>query len=62
MQAGVVRRQVSTGQSFLIGFSREMLSLDFHDGEILFTTQLGRLVVKARFTLKDMLYHDRLAV
>ncbi len=62
VQAGVVRRQVSTGQSFLIGFSREMLSLDFHDGEILFTTQLGRLVVKARFTLKDMLYHDRLAV
>jgi hypothetical protein len=62
VQAGVVARQVASGQSFLIGFSKEMLSLDFRDGEVLFTTQMGRLVVKARFLPKEMLYHDGLAV
>jgi hypothetical protein len=62
VQAGVVARQVASGQSFLIGFSREMLSLDLRDSEVLFTTQLGRLVVKARFLPRDMLYHDGLAV
>ena len=62
VQAGMVTRQVGTGQSFLIGFSREMLPLDFRDGEVLFTTQIVRLVLKARFQLKEMLYHDGLAV
>ncbi len=62
VQAGVVARQIGTGSSFLFGFSREMLPLDTHDTEILFTTQLGRLVVKAHFLPKEMLYHGELAV
>jgi hypothetical protein len=61
VQAGVVARQIGTGTSFLFGFSREMLPLDTRDTEILFTTQLGRLVVKAHFLPKEMLYHGELA-
>jgi hypothetical protein len=62
VQAGVVARQVSSGSSFLFGFSREMLPLDMRDTDFLFTTQLGRLVVKAHFMPKEMLYHGELAV
>ena len=62
VQAGVVARQVGTGSSFLFGFSREMLPLDTRDTDILFTTQLGRLVVKAHFVPHEMLYHGELAV
>ena len=61
VQAGVVARQVGTGSSFLFGFSREMLPLDSRDTDILFTTQLGRLLVKAHFLPKEMLYHGELA-
>jgi hypothetical protein len=61
VQAGVVARQIGTGSSFLFGFSREMLPLDTRDTDILFTTQLGRLVVKAHFLPKEMLYHGDLA-
>ena len=59
---GVVARQIGTGSSFLFGFSRELLPLDVRDAEILFTTQLGRLVVKAHFLPKEMMYHGELAV
>ena len=62
VQAGVVARQIGTGSSFLFGFSREMLPLETRDTDILFTTQLGRLVVKAHFLPKEMLYHGELAV
>ena len=62
VQAGVVARQVGTGSSFLFGFSRELLPLDARDAEIVFTTQLGRLVVKAHFLPKEMQYHGELAV
>jgi hypothetical protein len=62
VQAGVVTRQVGAGSSFLFGFSREMLPLDARDTEIVFTTQLGRLLVKAHFLPKEMQYHGELAV
>jgi hypothetical protein len=62
VQAGVVTRQISTGSSFLFGFSKEMLPLDSRDSDIVFTTQLGHLVVKARFLPKEMQYHGDLAV
>jgi hypothetical protein len=62
VQAGVVARQIGTGSSFLFGFSREMLPLDTRDTDIVFTTQMGRLVVKASFLPKEMLYHGELAV
>jgi hypothetical protein len=62
VQAGVVARQVSTGHNYLLGFSKELLSIEMRDSEVAFATQMGRLVVKARFLLKEMLYHDGLAV
>lgn len=62
VQAGVVRQQVSTGSSFLFGFSKELLPLDADDKEVLFSTQLGNLVVKAKFIPKEMLYHGELAL
>lgn len=63
VQAGVVQQQVATtGASFLFGFSRELLPLDADDKEVLFSTQLGKLVVKARFLPKEMLYHGQLAL
>jgi hypothetical protein len=62
VQAGVVTRQIATGSSFLFGFSKELLPLETRDTDFLFTTTLGRLVVKAHFVPKEMLYHGELAV
>ncbi|HXB74560.1 MAG TPA: hypothetical protein VNY05_40370 [Candidatus Acidoferrales bacterium] len=63
VQAGVVQQQVATtGASFLFGFSKELLPLDGDDKEVLFSTTLGNLAVKARFIPKEMLYHGQLAV
>jgi len=62
VQAGVVRRQVGTGSTFLFGFSKEMLPIDKHDGEVAFATQMSRLIVKARFAPKEMLYRGELVL
>ena len=62
VQAGLVTRQVGTGSSFLFGFSRELLPLETRDTDILFSTQMGRVVVKAHFVPKEMQYHGELAV
>jgi hypothetical protein len=62
VQAGVATRQVGTGNTFLFGFSKEMLSISKGDGEIAFATKLGRVNVRARFSPKEMLYHGELAV
>ena len=62
VQAGVVKRQVAARSSFLFGFSRDLLAIAAKDAEVVFTTQLGRLKVKARFLPKEMLYHGELAV
>jgi hypothetical protein len=60
--ASLVTRQVATGSSFLFGFSKELLPLETRDTDFMFTTTLGRLVVKAHFLPKEMLYHGELAV
>ena len=62
VQAGVVHRQVSSGSSFLFGFSSELLPLSTDDSEVVFSTRLGQLTVKARFSFKEMLYHRELAL
>jgi hypothetical protein len=62
VQAGVAARQVISGSSFLFGFSKELLPLSAKDADVLFTCQLGRLVVKAHFAPKEMLYHGELAL
>ncbi|HLK64804.1 MAG TPA: hypothetical protein VKU19_15270 [Bryobacteraceae bacterium] len=61
-QAGVVHRQVGTGSSFLFGFSSELVPLSKDDSEVLFSTQLGQLTVKTKFSFKEMLYRGALAL
>jgi hypothetical protein len=46
----------------LFGFSKETLQFTAADREVTFTTQLGNLQVKAKFDLKEMMYHKQLAL
>jgi hypothetical protein len=64
-QPGVV--QAAAGRpgettTLWFGFSRELLQLTPSDKEVTFTTQLGRVQVKTKFNLKDMMYHKELAL
>ncbi len=62
-QPGVVERQASTGApNFLFGFAKDLLALDRDDTEVEFTTQLGRLALRAKFNLKEMMYRGALAI
>jgi hypothetical protein len=62
-QPGVIQQQSTAGLgSILFGFSREVVSLKPEDKEVTFSTQFGRVVVRARFNLKDMMYRGELAL
>ncbi len=62
-QPGVVERQRSMGgASLLFGFGKDLVVLDRDDSEVEFATHLGRMTVKTKFNLKQMLYHGQLAV
>ena len=64
VQPGTVR-QGSAGfetNVLLFGFSHEGLQLTPEEKEVSFTTQLGRLEIKTKFNLKDMMYHKELAL
>jgi hypothetical protein len=62
-QPGLVLQQPSSGGgTYLFGFSKEMMALTAADKEVTFTTRIGRLDVKAKFNLKEMLYRGDLAV
>jgi hypothetical protein len=61
-QPGVVQQMTPGGSYFLFGFSKEFLDFGKKDHEVEFTTQLGKLIVKAKFDPSEMLYHGNLAV
>jgi hypothetical protein len=61
-QPGIVQQQPHSGGTILLGFSKEFLMLKPDDKEVTFTTQLGRLTVKTKFNLKEMMYRGTLAV
>ena len=61
-QAGVVQQQTSSNSNLLFGFSKDSLTLTKGDKEVLFSTTLGRLVIRAKFNPKEMLYRGQLAV
>ena len=61
-QAGMVQQQTSSNSNLLFGFSKDSLTLTKDDKEVLFSTTLGRLVIRAKFDPKEMLYHGQLAV
>ena len=48
--------------TLLFGFPRDVLQLSAGDREVTFTTKLGLVEVKAKFNLKDMMYHNELAL
>jgi len=62
LQPGVVQQQTSSYGSVLFGFSKDMLMLSPDDKEVDFATQFGRVNLKAKFNLKEMLYRGELAV
>jgi hypothetical protein len=62
VQAGLVQQMTPGGTYFLFGFSKEFLDFGKKDHEVIFSTQLGKLVVKAKFDPSEMLYHGALAV
>jgi len=62
-QPGIIQQSPSSsGATLLFGFSKEMLALKPDDRDVEFSTKLGRLLVKAKFSLKDMLYKGELAI
>jgi hypothetical protein len=61
-QAGIVQQQTSSNSNLLFGFSKDSLTLTKDDKEVLFSTTLGRLVIRAKFDPKEMLYRGQLAV
>lgn len=64
IQPGVVQQPPSGrfGTTILFGFSKESLNLTVEDKEVVFVTEFGRLNLKVKFNLKDMMYHGELAV
>jgi len=62
-QPGLVQQAPSAGSpTLLFGFSKDILALKPEDKEVIFSSKLGRLLVKTKFNLKDMMYHGELAL
>jgi hypothetical protein len=64
-QPSVVRKGAITSSgtpTLLFGFPREVLPLTVDDKEVVFTTQLGKIEIRTKFNLKDMMYHKELAL
>jgi hypothetical protein len=64
VQPGIVQQPPSGrfGTTVLFGFSKDTLILSPDDKEVAFVTEFGRLNLKAKFSLKEMLYRGELAV
>jgi len=58
-QPGVVK--VDNG-TVLFGFAKDILDLSADAESLKFSTQLGRLMIKTKFDLKEMKYHKKLAL
>jgi len=61
-QPGVVQRQTTSGSIFLFGFKKDFFDFGKNDHEVDFSTRLGRLLIRAKFDPRDMMYHKKLAV
>jgi hypothetical protein len=58
-QAGIVKRKLG---NYYFGFSKELITLDSGEHEVDFETRIGRLTIKAKFNMKEMMYKGKLAV
>ena len=64
-QPGIVQETplgVGETRTLLFGFSKALLQLSPDDQEVGFITQMETIPVKAKFNLKEMMYHGELAV
>jgi hypothetical protein len=61
-QPELVKQMTPGGTYWLFGFSKMFLDFGKKDHEVEFTTQLGKLIVKAKFDPSEMIYHGNLAV
>jgi hypothetical protein len=50
------------GSAVLLGFSRRSFQLSLEDESVEFATTIARLSVKAKFDLKEMIYHQTVAI
>jgi hypothetical protein len=64
VQPGIVQQPPAgtLGTTILFGFSKEIITLTPDDKEVVFVTEFGRLGIKAKFNLKEMLYRGELAI
>lgn len=53
---------MNNNATILFGFTKAALALSVADKEVEFDIKLGGLTAKAKFTLKDMMYHEELAL
>ena len=58
----IVQQMTPGGSYFLFGFPKDPFDFGKKDHEVDFSTQLGRLIVKAKFDPSEMLYHGKIAV
>jgi hypothetical protein len=61
-QAGIVMPVPRTTDTYLFGFSKDLLPLTANDREVTFMLQTAMLTVKAKFEPKEMLYRGKLAL
>ena len=61
-QPGIVRPAPKSMATWLFGFSKEFLTIDASDREVLFTLRTAFISVKAKFDPKTMLYHGKLSL
>ncbi len=53
---------MNNNATVLFGFQKDALNLSVADKEVEFDVKLGGLIAKAKFNLKDMMYHEELAL
>jgi hypothetical protein len=53
---------VSKQGNYYFGFAKKDLTLDTGEHEVDFATRIGRLSIKAKFNIKEMMYKGKLAV
>lgn len=61
-QAGLVQMVPEGSGNLWFGFSKDMITLSADDKEVEFSTQIGRLMIKAKFDFHAMKYHGKLSV
>lgn len=62
VQPGSVQRSKVDPAAVLVGFSKDVLELGPGDKSIHFSTEVGEIMLKAKFDIKEMVYRGHLAL